>query len=276
MAGYWEDHAATERAFTPAGYYRSGDVVAIGEGGLVTFHDRVRDVVISGGMNIYPSEVEQALASHGAVRQAIVVGGPDPEWGEAVVAYVVPAGARAPAEELESWVRDRLAHYKKPRRIIFVNSCRSARTARSCGASCVMRCGRGCRDRSGDPPSPRDQEVRTMFYEIRRYHAVPGRLEDVDRRFADSVLTFFARHGIEPVAFWRTYIGPSSNEFVYVLRWDSLADREARWGAFASDPEWLDVRRRTEAAGPLVERIETALMTPTAYSPLPTGPVDAP
>ncbi len=108
-----------------------------------------------------------------------------------------------------------------------------------------------------------------MFYELRRYHCTPGRLEDVDRRFSEHVLGFFEQHGIQPVAFWRTYIGPSSNEFVYVLRWDGLADREQRWGAFASDPAWLAVRRETEAAGPLVERIETALMTPTSYSPTP-------
>ena len=122
MAGYWEDEAATERTFTPAGYYRSGDVVAIGPSGLVTFHDRVRDVVISGGMNVYPSEVERVLGEHPAVRQAIVVGGPDAEWGEVVVAYVVPGGSPVPgAEELERWVGERLAGYKKPRRFIFVD-----------------------------------------------------------------------------------------------------------------------------------------------------------
>ena len=80
----------------------------------------------------------------------------------------------------------------------------------------------------------RSEEV-DVFYEIRRYHCTPGRLEDVDRRFSEHVLAFFEQHGIQPVAFWRTYIGPSSNEFVYVLRWASLADREQRSGAFLSD-----------------------------------------
>ena len=122
MAGYFEDEAATERTFTPAGYYRSGDVVAIGPTGLVTFHDRVRDVVSSGGMNVYPSEVERALGAHPAVRQAVVVGGPDTDWGEVVVAYVVATDGSPPAaDELERWVGDRLAGYKKPRRFIFVD-----------------------------------------------------------------------------------------------------------------------------------------------------------
>jgi acyl-CoA synthetase (AMP-forming)/AMP-acid ligase II len=122
MLGYWRDEGATREVMTEDGYYRSGDLARIDPDGLVTLQDRRRDLVISGGMNIYPSEVERVLSEHPAVDQVAVVGAPDAEWGESVVAFVVvSAGAPVTIAELLAWTRPRLASYKKPRRIVFVS-----------------------------------------------------------------------------------------------------------------------------------------------------------
>lgn len=120
MTGYWRDPAATAGAVAD-GWYRSGDLASVDADGLVTFRDRKRDLIISGGLNVYPSEVERVLAEHPGVREVAVLGYPDDEWGESVLAYVVPAaGWEASAEELIEWSRGRLAGYKKPRRIEFL------------------------------------------------------------------------------------------------------------------------------------------------------------
>jgi acyl-CoA synthetase (AMP-forming)/AMP-acid ligase II len=121
MVGYWHDEAATREVTTDDGYYRSGDLARVDSDGFVTLQDRQRDMVISGGLNIYPSEVERVLAEHPSVAQVAVVGAPDPEWGESVVAFVVVKGsARVSSDDLLAWTRPRLASYKKPRRIVFV------------------------------------------------------------------------------------------------------------------------------------------------------------
>ena len=90
MTGYWRNEKATHEAFAPGGWYSPGDLAAMDDDGLVTFHDRKRDMIISGGLNVYPSEVERVIAEHPGVQGVAVVGAPDDEWGEAVVAYVVP------------------------------------------------------------------------------------------------------------------------------------------------------------------------------------------
>lgn len=105
-----------------------------------------------------------------------------------------------------------------------------------------------------------------MLYELRTYHVVPGKLPAVNDRFERQTLPLFAKHGINPVGFWTTYIGPSANTLTYILAWDSLGDRETIWNGFASDPDWLAVRVETERDGALIERAENSIMTPTAYS----------
>jgi acyl-CoA synthetase (AMP-forming)/AMP-acid ligase II len=116
MVGYWRDEAATREVMTGDGYYRSGDVARIDPDGLMPLQDRRR------GMNIYPSEVERVLSEHPSVGQVAVVGAPDPEWGESVVAFVVVrASAPVTSDDLIAWTRPRLASYKKPRRIVFVS-----------------------------------------------------------------------------------------------------------------------------------------------------------
>jgi hypothetical protein len=107
-----------------------------------------------------------------------------------------------------------------------------------------------------------------MVYELRIYHAVPGRLPDLNNRFSTVTLKLWDRFGIRQVGFWTTLVGPSNNALYYLLEWESLAEREQQWNAFATNPEWLAARAETEKNGPLVERIENMLLTPTAYSRL--------
>jgi len=105
-----------------------------------------------------------------------------------------------------------------------------------------------------------------MLYELRHYTATPGRLPDLLARFQNHTLRFFERHGIRQAGFWTTVIGPSNQELYYLLQWESLAERETRWQAFATDPEWLKVRAETESKGPIVANISNAILQPTAFS----------
>jgi hypothetical protein len=107
-----------------------------------------------------------------------------------------------------------------------------------------------------------------MVYELRIYHAVPGRLLDLNNRFSTITLKLWDKFGIRQVGFWTTLVGPSNNALYYLLEWESLAEREQKWNAFAAHPDWLAARAETEKNGPLVERIENMLLTPTAYSKL--------
>jgi acyl-CoA synthetase (AMP-forming)/AMP-acid ligase II len=120
MSGYWNNAEATSAVLSDDGWYQSGDVASLSADGLVTFHDRKRDIIITGGLNVYPSEVERVLLAHPSVQQVAVVGYPDDEWGESIVAYVVPQDGNALSpHELGDWVKSRLAGYKKPRRYEF-------------------------------------------------------------------------------------------------------------------------------------------------------------
>lgn len=115
MRGYWNAPEATARALRD-GWLRTGDVGALDEEGFLTLHDRSKDVVISGGSNIYPREVEEVLLQHPAVHEAACVGRPHPEWGEELVAFVCPAPGAAPdPAELEALCLSRIARYKRPR-----------------------------------------------------------------------------------------------------------------------------------------------------------------
>ncbi|OGK83910.1 MAG: hypothetical protein A2X52_00655, partial [Candidatus Rokubacteria bacterium GWC2_70_16] len=116
---YWRRPDETARAFRD-GWFLSGDVATVDEDGYVYIVDRKHDLIISGGFNIYPREVEEAILGHPAVAEVAVVGVPDEEWGEAVKAVcVLKAGARATAEEIVAACRERLAGYKKPRIVEF-------------------------------------------------------------------------------------------------------------------------------------------------------------
>ncbi len=123
FSGYWRDPEATAAAFADGGWYRTGDIASLTPDGYLYILDRAKDMIISGGENIYPAEVEAVLAGHPAVGDVAVVGRPDPLWGEAVHAVIIPrAGTDASAGEIISWSRDRLAHFKCPKTVEFVTS----------------------------------------------------------------------------------------------------------------------------------------------------------
>ena len=107
-----------------------------------------------------------------------------------------------------------------------------------------------------------------MLYELRTYTAMPGRLPDLHKRFADITLGFFKNYGIQVVGFWTNEIGGPSDQLIYILAYEGLADREKKWGAFLADPERLAKLAETERNGPLVRRLTAQMLRPTAYSPM--------
>jgi fatty-acyl-CoA synthase len=120
--GYWSKPAETDAAFAD-GWYRTGDLVRCGENGFYHLVDRLKDMFISGGENVYPAEVEAVLLSHPAVFDAAVVGVPEPRWGEAGVAFIVAKpDTRVIEAELIGYCAGRLARYKHPQRLVFVDS----------------------------------------------------------------------------------------------------------------------------------------------------------
>jgi acyl-CoA synthetase (AMP-forming)/AMP-acid ligase II len=122
MQRYWRDDRATADVFDADGWYKTGDIAVVDQAGFVRFKDRKRDLIISGGLNIYPSEVERVLAPHPNVREVAVIGYPDERWGESVMACIVPVDPTATSEhDVINWLEGRIAGYKKPRRIIFMN-----------------------------------------------------------------------------------------------------------------------------------------------------------
>lgn len=118
MAGYWRNDAATGEALR-GGWLHTGDVGVFDEEGYLHLKDRSKDLIISGGSNIYPREVEEVLLTHAAVREVSVIGRPDREWGEVVVAYIV---GEADARELDALCLDRIARFKRPKDYVFVDA----------------------------------------------------------------------------------------------------------------------------------------------------------
>jgi fatty-acyl-CoA synthase len=119
---YWANEAATRDAFRD-GFYLSGDIGTRDSDGYFFVHDRKKNLIISGGENIYPAEIERVLLTHPAVAEAAVVGRPDAKWQEVPVAYVtLRAGASADAEALKAHVATELARFKVPREVVFVDA----------------------------------------------------------------------------------------------------------------------------------------------------------
>jgi acyl-CoA synthetase (AMP-forming)/AMP-acid ligase II len=121
MRGYWSMEQATRDTFLPGGGLRTGDLGYLDEDGYLYIHDRVKDMIISGGENIYPAEVENVLMSHPAVADCAVIGVPDEKWGETPKAVVVPAGEVDP-DALIGYCRTRLAHFKCPTSVDLVEA----------------------------------------------------------------------------------------------------------------------------------------------------------
>ena len=124
FAGYWNRPDATEEAFDADGWFNTGDLGRASADGYVTITGRAKELIISGGYNIYPREVEEILEAHPAVLEAAVVGMPDADFGEQVVAAVVrrPGVPDVSPDALIEFCRDQVASYKKPRRIVFVDA----------------------------------------------------------------------------------------------------------------------------------------------------------
>jgi hypothetical protein len=107
-----------------------------------------------------------------------------------------------------------------------------------------------------------------MLYELRTYSAMPGRMPDLHKRFAEITRGFFTKHGIQMVGFWMNELGGSSDQLIYLLAYESLADREKKWNAFLADSDRLAKFAETEKNGPLVRRLTAQILKPTPYSPM--------
>jgi acyl-CoA synthetase (AMP-forming)/AMP-acid ligase II len=122
MAGYWRNPEASAQALK-GGWLHTGDLGSLDSDGFLTLKDRTTDMIISGGANIYPREIEEVLLRHPAVLEVAVVGRPHPEWGEEVVAFVVlRPGESAAAAELDRLCLDNIARFKRPRQYLTVDA----------------------------------------------------------------------------------------------------------------------------------------------------------
>ena len=107
-----------------------------------------------------------------------------------------------------------------------------------------------------------------MIVELRIYYCAPGRLPALLERFRSTTLGFFDKYGIEQIGFWTTTIGPDNHALTYLLKWDSMAEREKRWNAFQADADWIAARAESEREAPIVARVENSFLTPTDFSAL--------
>lgn len=120
MIGYFDRPDDTAQALDGEGWLRTGDAGRMDADGYLYLADRIKDMIITGGENVYPAEVENALYSHPAVADVAVIGVPDAKWGEAVKAIVVPVeGERPDPAALIAWARERIAAYKAPKTVEF-------------------------------------------------------------------------------------------------------------------------------------------------------------
>jgi malonyl-CoA/methylmalonyl-CoA synthetase len=121
FAGYWERPDATEEVFEENGWFRTGDLGSVDEDGYFTISGRTKELIISGGYNVYPREVEELLEGHPGVAEVAVVGLADEEFGEKVTAVVVRDDPELTKKEVQDFCSDDLAGYKKPREVVFVD-----------------------------------------------------------------------------------------------------------------------------------------------------------
>ena len=105
-----------------------------------------------------------------------------------------------------------------------------------------------------------------MIYEMRSYRAMPGRMPDLLKRFDTITLKLFEKHGIQQAGFWITEVGEFEPQSDLPVAYELMADREKKWGAFSSDPEWHEKRAETEKNGPLVMTFSNQFLKPTSFS----------
>jgi len=138
MAGYWNQPEATTRTIDREGWLHTGDAGYLDEEGYLYIHDRLQDMIISGGENIYSAEVENAIFGHPDVADVAVIGVPDPKWGEAVRAIIVrKPGAEPDPEAIIAWARERIASYKVPKAVDFVEELPRNPSGKILHASCA-------------------------------------------------------------------------------------------------------------------------------------------
>ena len=105
-----------------------------------------------------------------------------------------------------------------------------------------------------------------MIHELRIYHCLPGRLPALNKRFETVTLKMWERHGIRQAGFWTVFIGENNHDLYYLLEWQNLAERDEKWNAFQSDPDWIAARAESEKDGPIIGHVTNYILTPTAYS----------
>ncbi len=105
-----------------------------------------------------------------------------------------------------------------------------------------------------------------MIYELRVYRCLPNRLPALLKRFNDHTLKIWEKHGIRQAGFWTTLIGESNHELIYMLAWESMAEREQKWTQFQADPEWQAARADSEKDAPILVNVASQFLTPTPFS----------
>ena len=105
-----------------------------------------------------------------------------------------------------------------------------------------------------------------MIHEMRVYHCLPGRLPALLKLFETITLEIWQRHGIRQAGFWTVLVGESNQDLVYLLAWESMAERERIWNGFMNDPEWIAKRAETERDGQIVASITNSFLQPTGFS----------
>lgn len=116
------------------------------------------------------------------------------------------------------------------------------------------------------PPCQTPSRMTELIYELRVYTCLPGRLPALLERFQNVTLTIWEKHGIRQAGFWTTLIGESNNALTYLIAWESMAERETKWTAFMSDPEWIAGRAASEKNGLIVANVASSFLQPTAFS----------
>ena len=123
MLGYWGEPELTAEAIDAAGWMRTGDLASIDDEGFCNIVGRIKDMIIRGGENVYPREVEEFLHAHTAVEDVQVFGVPDPHYGEEICAWIrLRPGADVTEADIRSWCKDRITHFKVPRHVRFVDA----------------------------------------------------------------------------------------------------------------------------------------------------------
>ena len=105
-----------------------------------------------------------------------------------------------------------------------------------------------------------------MIYELRIYRTMPGKMPNLLSRFQNHTLKIWEKHGIRQAGFWTTVVGQSNNDLMYMIAWQSLAERDKKWAAFQADPEWIEKRALSEKDGPIIANITSQILQPTPYS----------